>query len=467
MKKLLWLFLIFNGWLYSQQNQAYMNAIGLPSAWNVTQGNPDVIIAVLGNGIHTNHPALVNILSEIPGWNFYDSNSNITETRIGHGGIYSHETAVAGIIAAQQAVYNNYLVKGIASNCKIMPVKFYEPDDNNDPEMALKLASAFNYVKNKQIQNSGKRFLINLSYTFPDFNETEKNLVAAAIQDCYNVGIPIFCSVGNNNGTPVQFPANLPATFAITGILGGANDAFNYVNPLVYPTGEGIDLAAPNEVTYTSLDNTYYNFSHTSAAAPQACGTAALVLSIDKNMPLEKLRILLHKNGYKDNIIGTTFNENGYSDKIGYGRVDAGKSVLVTDIPFVNDVEGNLSLGTLTVQGETLSSGESRQFYYREEVTAAINNNFFNYNSYLNKFYAWNYYDFNTPGITGREFINIFDTKDLIDYFSEFEHVSTQYKRTKPLTFRNYLEGGDGGNILDVKVLFIKMKLNFISQLAI
>jgi len=76
-----------------------MIALGLPDAWNITTGNEDVIVAVLGNGIHTDHPALVNSISSIPGWNFYDNNSNVTETR--SGSYYSHETSIAGIIAAQ------------------------------------------------------------------------------------------------------------------------------------------------------------------------------------------------------------------------------------------------------------------------------------------------------------------------------------------------------------------------------
>jgi subtilisin family serine protease len=104
-----------------------MTALGFPEAWNISTGNEDVIIAVFGNGIHSNHPALINSISSIPGYNFYGNNTNVTETRSGIN--YNHETSVAGILAAQQVTYNNYIVKGLAPGCKIMSVKFYEPDD--------------------------------------------------------------------------------------------------------------------------------------------------------------------------------------------------------------------------------------------------------------------------------------------------------------------------------------------------
>ena len=173
MKKLILFFvLLYSVVLYSQNYQNYMIALGFPDAWNITTGDEDVIIAVLGNGIHTDHPALVNSISSIPGWNFYDNNSNVTETRSEY--YYSHETGVAGIIAAQYIVVDNYIVRGLAPACKIMPVKFYEPDPNaTNPEKAQKLASALYYVRDKQVDYPDKRFLINLSYTFNGFDQAE------------------------------------------------------------------------------------------------------------------------------------------------------------------------------------------------------------------------------------------------------------------------------------------------------
>jgi subtilisin family serine protease len=70
-----------------------MTALGFPEAWNISTGNEDVIIAVFGNGIHSNHPALINSISSIPGYNFYGNNTNVTETRSGIN--YNHETSVA------------------------------------------------------------------------------------------------------------------------------------------------------------------------------------------------------------------------------------------------------------------------------------------------------------------------------------------------------------------------------------
>lgn len=86
------------------RNNVVVNRVNIDFA-----ADPTIAFDGLGNGIHTNHPALVNSISSIPGWNFYANNSNVTETRTLPD--YSHETQVAGVIAAQQTIYNNYIVK--------------------------------------------------------------------------------------------------------------------------------------------------------------------------------------------------------------------------------------------------------------------------------------------------------------------------------------------------------------------
>lgn len=446
MKKIFFLFaVLFWNFLYCQNYQPYMSVLGFPEAWNITTGNEDVIIAVLGNGIHTDHPALVNSISSIPGWNFYANNSNVTETRTLPD--YSHETQVAGVIVAQQTIYNNYIVRGLAPDCKIIPVKFYEPDNPNDPQKAQKLINSLNFIRNKQLQYPNKRFLINLSYGFTTFNQTEKDLVINAIQNCYNAGIPVFCSAGNNTGQPVEFPANLPATFAITCVRG---IDFNYIHPNHYPIGEGLDVAAPEAIIYTTYnDNDYYGFGQTSGASPQACAIAALILSLKKALPLEELRRVLHKNTFTeiiDVLTGNpiTYSTEGYNNKVGYGRVNALASLEKNSIVFLNNVEGNTLIGQMTVEGQTLNSGDDLSFFRGEEVNPTAYEGTYYYNSFENKFYNWNFWD--PEYLTGRERVNHFFSDKFFD--EELENTTAFFKKTKPLTVRNYLEGGNGGMIL-------------------
>ncbi|MBL9164019.1 MAG: S8 family serine peptidase [Planctomycetaceae bacterium] len=123
----------------------------LQEAWNVTTGGQQIVVAVLDNGVQTNHPDL-NIFvnsKEIPGngvdddqngyvddvngWDFAgddilnpagtlpDNNPNPFTQHDNHG------TAVAGIVGAVGG--NGVGVTGAAQNVKILPVKIAR-DDN-------------------------------------------------------------------------------------------------------------------------------------------------------------------------------------------------------------------------------------------------------------------------------------------------------------------------------------------------
>ncbi|MEZ5919439.1 MAG: S8 family serine peptidase [Alphaproteobacteria bacterium] len=86
-------------------------------AWEITQGDPDLIIAILDTGINPAHPELGPRL--VPGWNVVSNNSDTSDVQ-GHG------TLVAGAAAA---IGNNALgITGMAINAKIMPIRI-----SNDP----------------------------------------------------------------------------------------------------------------------------------------------------------------------------------------------------------------------------------------------------------------------------------------------------------------------------------------------
>jgi subtilisin family serine protease len=93
--------------------------IKTPDAWTGSQpyGSPGVVIAVLDNGVQTNHPELAgNIL---PGYDFRSGDNDPNPAT----GDDNHGTAVAGMIAA--VADGNGSVGG-APNCKILPVRVFE-----------------------------------------------------------------------------------------------------------------------------------------------------------------------------------------------------------------------------------------------------------------------------------------------------------------------------------------------------
>lgn len=90
----------------------HLPKIDAPSAWDITTGNPDIIVAILDTGVDGSHPEFVGRL--VAGWNVYSDTSN-TNDLLGHG------TWVAGTVAA--ASNNSVGVASVAWRCPFMPVR--------------------------------------------------------------------------------------------------------------------------------------------------------------------------------------------------------------------------------------------------------------------------------------------------------------------------------------------------------
>ena len=111
--------------------------INVLPAWDIAAGGETVVIGILDSGVDTEHLDLngniyVNenevpgdmidndgngYIDDVNGWNFYDNNANVFT-----GAEFdSHGTHVAGIVAAAA---NETGIRGVASNVKILPLKF-------------------------------------------------------------------------------------------------------------------------------------------------------------------------------------------------------------------------------------------------------------------------------------------------------------------------------------------------------
>ena len=90
--------------------------INAPEAWEITTGDPNIIIAICDTGVELNHPDLVNNL--VPGYDFYDSDVDPSPAQ---GENETHGTMCAGFASAQGN--NGIGVAGVTWNCKIMPIR--------------------------------------------------------------------------------------------------------------------------------------------------------------------------------------------------------------------------------------------------------------------------------------------------------------------------------------------------------
>ena len=111
--------------------QEHLTRIGAPEAWDITTGDPGVVVAVVDSGVDLNHPDLNdNVLA---GTTFVVGTATSQDDN-GHG------TLVAGLIAAEMDNLTELAseaggdpawaggVVGVAPNVSILPVKVLNQD---------------------------------------------------------------------------------------------------------------------------------------------------------------------------------------------------------------------------------------------------------------------------------------------------------------------------------------------------
>ncbi|MGH7494397.1 MAG: S8 family serine peptidase [bacterium] len=300
-------------------------------AWQITDGAPAVLIAVIDTGLELDHPDLqpnlwINekedlnrngrrdrsdengidddgngFVDDVSGWDFTDA-PNFSD-----GGDYvqrdndpsdenGHGTAVAGIIAA---VADNHLgVAGLAPGCRLMPVRagngqgLLEEDD---------VASALVYA----VMNGAA--VINMSFG----DAVVSPMLLDIVRFAHRRGAVLVAAAGNSASRAPHYPAGFAETISV----GASTISDRLASFSNY--GSTMDVVAPGEAIWTTrIGKTYALFSGTSAAAPFVSALAGLLLSRSPEWHNEMIRAAL-QNGASD------LGEAGWDDDLGAGRIDA------------------------------------------------------------------------------------------------------------------------------------------------
>ena len=328
----------------NQYNGTVGADIDLDEAWDITQGNSAIRIAVIDEGVQRSHPDLINNIDPM-GFGLVAANATTGDVL---STARSHGTSCAGIISAE--ANNNIGVAGVAPLCKIIPVNLTINTAGNFGSFT-QLTQCIDWAWN----NAGADVLSN-SWG----GGTPSSLVHDAIIRATSLGrggkgaLVIFAS--GNNDAGLSSPAIYKETIAVGAMSmcyqrkSGASCDGEYWWGSNY--GTGLDITAPGvkiattRVTGTgTAPNADYNltFNGTSSATPFVSGVAALVLSINNNFTQAEVREILEKSARK--VSGFTYTQveyqpNGtWNAQMGHGLLNAKNAVLLAQNPSFCNVE--------------------------------------------------------------------------------------------------------------------------------
>ncbi|HOC94913.1 MAG TPA: S8 family serine peptidase [Candidatus Cloacimonadota bacterium] len=299
--------------------------IDLPEAWDLEKGHQDVIVAVIDEGVQTNHTDLNNNIWSGVGYNFVSGSSTINPG--------DHGTHVAGTIAAENN--NSTGVCGIAGgdgNTKgvsLMSCQVFDGQNQggfaNAPVWAADNGAAVS-------QNSW-------GYDQPDvYNQSELTAInyfnANGGGTVLNGGITIFAA-GNDEAEGNFYPGCYNGAFAVAATTNQDRKAY-YSN-----WGTWVDISAPGgETIYystrgilsTITGNSYAWYQGTSMACPHVSGAAALIISYAHRNGLTltntELKTILQNTA--DNHYGVN---PSYTNKLGSGRLNLYNALLAVQPP--------------------------------------------------------------------------------------------------------------------------------------
>lgn len=310
-------------------------------AWEIAKGSPNIIVAVLDDGVDIDHPALKNQIWRNPnaaapdqfGRDYFldpaDPGFNNPRPKVFNSPFSDaqqndiHGTPCAGLIAAFAPDARAF---GVAPVCKILPVKIFHASELASDE---RVGQAIRYA-------SGIADILSCSWDGPDTPLTAEAIVTAASTGRNGRGCAIFCAVGDEGSGTVGFPALLPAAIAVgaftdSGLPATYSNAGSQV-AMVAPSDGGsqgiftCDVSLPNigfnpgEDHSGGADGLYTNsFGGTSAAVPIAAGAGAVLLSSRPDLTAKELKNFMQQNADK---VVDDVDANGHSDLVGSGKIN-------------------------------------------------------------------------------------------------------------------------------------------------
>jgi len=294
-------------------------------AWEITTGDPNVVIAEFGGYVDMNHPDLADNL--VQGYDFVQPGSLPIYDYWWAG----HSTWCAGIIAAKG---NNEIgVAGVTWNCKIMPIRIWADNANGHVFITkAEIATAIRWAA-----TNGADVMDN------QWGQGADPVMHSALVDVTKPGgigrdgkgcVVVFTS---GDAPDFWYPGAYPEVIAV-----GCTD-HNDIWVSVVSYGPELDIVAPDwgmgelkdeglwttDVTglpgmsaYSEWhpDPNILDYTTADGATSIIAGVAALILSVDPNLTNVEVQRILYRSAHD-------LGEPGWDQYYGFGRVDARAAV--------------------------------------------------------------------------------------------------------------------------------------------
>ena len=277
-------------------------------AWLITEG-AGVNVGVIDQGIEFSHNDLSNNLSPIS----YDTESNSSPSQT-YG---DHGVHCAGTIGAIKD--NSLQVVGVAPKSTLFSISNSLGGNANS---RIKRADGINWAVQNGID------IINNSWSSGvQFDIIDDAIDNALINGRNGLGTIMVFAVGNDNSSPVSYPANYHPDILAVGSITSSGSKSSFSN-----IGEELDIVAPgSSILSTGLNNSITTKSGTSMAAPHVVGIAALILSVNPNLTVQEVNRIIESTAKKIGAYSYSNNSNRpngtWNVEMGYGLVDAYASV--------------------------------------------------------------------------------------------------------------------------------------------
>ncbi len=275
--------------------QWHHKQIGTSKAWSITEGGPEVVVAVIDTGVDFGHPELrdrkwINpkekpngidddgngLVDDLNGWNYVNNKGNTKPTQQLRGAY--HGTHVAGIIAGSRSLKGH---SGVAPAIKIMALRFLNDDKSGYTSNGIK---AIHYA----LDNGAD--VINLSWG--SYRRSTK--LIEALRRAENQGVLVIAAAGNygyNNDEKPFYPASYNFSNLIS--VGASGKTGGYLSSINFGKNS-VDIAAPGQsVLSTARQGNYDSRSGSSMAAPMVAGIGALLYSLAPDLNGIQIKHLL------------------------------------------------------------------------------------------------------------------------------------------------------------------------------